>query len=136
MVDDAAGQVLVAGPEVSSTVAYSSLDSSANALFLTQITFNQSGVLFAFIVHCLNLSPVRMQVWRPTNITTAYQLVCQHRVVPTVEDVRRRVVVSCASPQSIHLQSTTLFRKYTHSRFPLYLGGKCFDLHQIFRVHL
>jgi len=94
MIYGAAGNVSLAGPVVSSTTAYRSLDSSANALFLTQVTFNQSGVLFAFIVHCVNLSPVRLQVWRPTNITTSYTLVCQHRVVPTVEDLRRRVVVS------------------------------------------
>jgi len=90
----AAGQVSLAGPEVRSTIVYSYLESGANALFLTQSTFNESGVLFAFIVHCLNVSPVRLQVWRPTNVTTAYRLVCQHRLVPTVQGLHRRLVVS------------------------------------------
>jgi len=94
MIDGVVGQVLLAGPEVSSAVDYGSLLSGANAVFLTPTTFNQSGVLFAFVVHLRNERPVRLQVWRPTNSTTAYRLVCQRRLVPTVEQLQRRTVVS------------------------------------------
>ena len=93
----AAWHVSVAGPEVSSDVQYSSLFSGANAVFLTPVTFNQSGVVFAYIIHCRNLSPVRLQVWRPTNITTEYRLICQRRVVPTVDQLLRRAVVGYCS---------------------------------------
>ena len=93
MPDGAVGQVSVAGPHVSSFIDYSEMYSGANAAFLTPVTFNQSGVLFAFIVHCRNVSPVRLQVWRPTQQPRAYRLVCQRRVVPTDDQLRRRVVV-------------------------------------------
>jgi len=93
---DAVGQVSITGPAVSSWGQYGSMEERANAAFLTPITFNQPGVLFAYIFHCQNVSPVRLQVWRPTTRKTSYTLVCQRRVVPDIEHVRRRVVVSRA----------------------------------------
>jgi len=107
----AAGQVSIVGPEVSTSGDYASRD-DANTVFLTSVTFNQSGVVFAFIVYCLNVSPVRLQVWRPTNMTTAYRLVCQHRLVPDLDQLQRRAVVSASlhliylSPVSIQTQRT------------------------------
>jgi len=91
---DTVGQVSIAGPDVTSWIDYRFLSTGSNAVFLTPTTFNKSGVLFAFIVHCLNRSPVRLQVWRPTNISATYSLVCQRRVVPSIEQLYRRAVVS------------------------------------------
>jgi len=98
---NAVGQVSIAGPEVSSWGQYSYQDGIAYGVFLTPITFNQSGVLFAYIVHCRNSSPVRLQVWRPTNsMTTSYMLACQTRVVPDIQQLHRRAVVSCSFIES------------------------------------
>lgn len=87
------GQVSIAGPEVSSWGEYSSLGSGANAVFLTSVSFNQSGVLFAYIVYCQNESPVRLQVWRPTSVSTTYTLVCQKRLIPDLDRLHRRAVI-------------------------------------------
>jgi len=98
-VNGVVGRVSLAGSEVTSWFDYGSLHSGANAVFLTPMTFNQSGVLFAFIVHCRNLSPVRLQVWRPELADqTQFRLVCQRRIVPNVDQIRQRAVVSCYLP--------------------------------------
>jgi len=89
------GQVRLVGPDVSSWGEYSSLAEGANAVFLTPVAFNESGVLFAYIVYCDNVSPVRLQVWRPSSsVSTYYTLVCQQRLVPRADQLRRRAVVS------------------------------------------
>jgi len=86
--------VSVVGPAVSTWGDYSSLTEGANAVFLTATSFNQSGLLFAYIVYFENLSPVRLQIWRPTAAAASFQLVCQRRHVPDVEQLHRRAVVS------------------------------------------
>jgi len=106
MLDGAVGQVSLVGAEVSSRQLYSSQYSGANAVFLTPYAFNQSGILFAFIIHCRNRSPVRLQVWRPTDVSTIYRMVCQRRVVPTNQQLRRRVVVRVRHFQSLSIAKT------------------------------
>jgi len=71
------------------------LDNTPGTVFLLKDSRLPDGVMFAISAYYRSHKPVRVQVWRPTNSTSVYKLVWEHRFESPVVGVRQDV--SCLS---------------------------------------